>query len=228
MRRLRNAHRGQKAVIICNGPSLNQIDFGLLDGVFTIGMNQLYYLFETSSFRPSCMLTVDINGIERGKEFLNKTDIPLFLNHKGISMVPPRPNITYLHEVRTRKFARDLSMSFYGGYTVTYTALQLAYHLGFDEVALIGCDHNYYREGEDRFKPVDLSEGNFQHHFTNKYLTGFQKAFPASLTDIEYGYRVARDFFEGSGRKVYNCTVGGQLEIFPRLTLEEFLAKPAG
>jgi hypothetical protein len=36
---------------------------------------------------------------------------------------------------------------------------------------------------------------------------------------------MARDHYEENGRRLYNCTAGGDLEVLPRLTLEQFLAE---
>ena len=41
------------------------------------------------------------------------------------------------------RFGTDLARVAYWGGTVTYLSLQLAYHLGWSEVVLIGIDHSY-------------------------------------------------------------------------------------
>lgn len=226
MRELKDAYVGKKAVIMCNGPSLRQVDLESLKGVYTFGLNQLHTLFEETDFRPSCMVLADLLAVEKAQHFLNNSTLPLFLTHKSIGMVPPRKGITYMHEVRTRKFARDLSISFYGGFSVTFVAMQLAYHMGFSQVGIVGCDHNFYRTGKDRLKPVDISQDREKFYFSPKYNQDMKTVMPASRHDIDYNFGIARDFFEESEREIYNCTVGGQLDVFTRMPLEDFLNKP--
>ncbi|PJH75111.1 MAG: hypothetical protein CO064_08410, partial [Anaerolineae bacterium CG_4_9_14_0_8_um_filter_58_9] len=42
---LKDIHRGQRAFIIGNGPSLRQTDLTKLRGEYTFGMNRIYILF---------------------------------------------------------------------------------------------------------------------------------------------------------------------------------------
>lgn len=224
IRALKGAYKGKKAVIICNGPSLRKVDLSKLEDVYTFGLNQFHVAFDEMTFRPSCMVLIDLLAVQKGLEFLKSTEIPLFLSHKSISLVPSRKNITYMHEVRTRRFIRDLSMSFCSGFSVTYTAMQLAYHMGFDQVGIVGCDHNFYTEGKERLKPVEIGRKREEYYFSKKYNQDMQVAFPASRHDVDYNFGIARDFFEHSHREIYNCTEGGQLEVFTRMPLDVFLA----
>ena len=45
MRSWRDKFPGEKVVIVCNGPSLNQTDLSGLENVFTIGLNKINLLF---------------------------------------------------------------------------------------------------------------------------------------------------------------------------------------
>ena len=40
LKKLKNKYNHKKAVILCNGPSLNEIDFNLLNNTFTFGLNK--------------------------------------------------------------------------------------------------------------------------------------------------------------------------------------------
>ena len=42
---LENSHKNEKAVIICNGPSLRSMNLDQLEGVFTFGLNKINLLF---------------------------------------------------------------------------------------------------------------------------------------------------------------------------------------
>jgi hypothetical protein len=101
------------------------------------------------------------------------------------------------------------------GGTVTYTALQVAYYLGFEQVILVGVDHNYVTSGKPNATVV--SEGDDPNHFHPGY---FGKGFRWQLPDLvqwEEAYRLARRTYEADGRQVIDATVGGKLRIFPRV-----------
>ena len=73
---------GQKAVILCNGPSLNRTNFDELtgSGIFTFGLNKINMLFPRSDFWPSVIVAVNSHVIEQASDFYNTTSIPLFLD----------------------------------------------------------------------------------------------------------------------------------------------------
>jgi hypothetical protein len=219
--RLKNTHLNQKAVIVCNGPSLLKIDLSLLAGTYTIGLNKINLLFSQNSFRPSAIVAVNELVLEQNAPFFNETDLPLFLSHKGRRHIPLRDNISFLHVLHDERFARDISLSVNDGATVTFAALQLAFHLGFRRVALIGCDHNFAVKG-----PSNLTvkgEGEDKSHFDPNY---FGHGVAWQLPDLEaseVSYRLAQRVFDAFGGEVVNCTEGGCLEIFRRQSLASFL-----
>jgi hypothetical protein len=226
LRQLRDTHAGQTAVIVCNGPSLLKSDLSLLEGTYTFGLNKINLLFDKNAFRPNCIVAVNALVLEQNAAFYNATDIPLFLSHQGLAHVRPRDPVTFLHTLHSPKFARDVSVSINDGGTVTFAALQLAFHLGFRRVGLIGCDHNFAVKG-----PSNLTvkgEGEDKSHFDPNY---FGHGVAWQLPDLEaseMSYRLAQNVFAAFGGEVVNCTEGGLLEIFRRETLRDFLRAGGG
>jgi hypothetical protein len=226
-RRLRSdkdAYRGRKAVILCNGPSLLKTDFGLLaaSGVFTFGLNKINLIFDKADYRPDAIVAVNPYVLQQNRDFYNETDIPLYVDSCALRIVDRRENVTFLHSTSIRRFARDCSMSINQGFTVTFVALQLAYHLGFTEVALIGCDHDFAQKGPAN-KLVRAGARDDSHFDPNYFAPGMPWQLP-DLVQSELGYLLAREAYETSGRAVVNCTAGGKLEIFARQGLADFLA----
>ena len=131
VRKWKDEYKGKKAVILCNGPSLLDVGLSMLEGTFTFGLNKINLLFDKSSFRPSCIVAVNRFVIEQNANFCNATDIPLFLDSKGLGLVSARSTVCFLHSTNRPGFARDCSWSINQGYTVTYVAMQLAFHLVF-------------------------------------------------------------------------------------------------
>jgi len=217
----RNKFCGQKAIIICNGPSLNKVDFDKLSKTFCIGLNKINLLFDKTSFRPDCITSVNPYVIEQNADFYNDTNIDLYLDSyaRRAGLVRPRKNVTYMFS-GPKGFARDCSASIYQGHTVTYIGLQLAYHLGFEQVGLIGCDHNFASKG-----PANelVNTGAIDHnHFDPRYFANLPWQLP-DLAESEASYAMAHRVFHENNRVVYNCTDGGNLELLPRKTLDDFL-----
>lgn len=216
-----NIHRGEKAVILCNGPSLLKSDLTLLKGTKTFGLNKINMLFDKTDYRPDYIASVNPFVNEQNAEFFNTTNIPLFLRNDAMAHIKPRRNVSYLYPAAQQKFARDCSVSIYEGYTVTFVALQLAYHMGFEQVAVIGCDHNFAQKGPAN-KTVVSGEKDASHFDPNYFAGGVKWQLP-DLLQSEVSYSMARDVFEGSGRRLFNCTEGGNLEVFQRMSLADFV-----
>lgn len=223
----RNIHSHKKAVILCNGPSLRSVDFDLLNksSVFTIGLNKINLLFEETSFRPNMIVSVNKLVVEQNKDFFNNTEIELIIDSKSSKIIRPRSNVHFIHSLPFQlKFAGDIRGSVCQGYTVTYVALQIAFHYGFDEVAIVGCDHNFETKGSANMTIV--SSESDPNHFSSKYFSDGMKWQLPDLPGSELHYRMAKEYYEAYNRKIWNCTDGGKLEVFNRKQLEFFLNEP--
>ena len=109
------------------------------------------------------------------------------------------------------------------GATVTYVAMQLAFYMGFAEVVLVGVDHSFVSKGPAH-KLVMATEPDKNHFDPNYFGAGVSWQLP-DLEMSEYAYRLARDAFEARGRRIINSTVGGKLEVFTRVALEDVVAR---
>jgi hypothetical protein len=142
--------------------------------------------------------------------------IPKFLSWRSRKLVDPTPDTIFLHTTYTGpKFAPDARQRLWEGATVTYVALQLAYHMGFEQVILIGVDHNFTTKGKPNTMVV--SQGDDRDHFHAGY---FGKGFRWQLPDLETSeraYRMAHQAYAQAGRQVVDATVGGKLQVFPKV-----------
>ena len=87
--------------------------------------------------------------------------------------------------------------------------------MGFEQVILIGVDHNYASKGEAN-KTVVSNGGDPNHFSANYFGKGFRWQLP-NLDTSEAGYWKARDAYRKAGREVLDATVGGKLTIFPKV-----------
>jgi hypothetical protein len=212
---LRDVHRGQRCFIIGNGPSLKKTDLSRLKGEFTFGMNRFYLIFEELGFHSSYYLSVNSLVIEQCAEDIRRLPMPRFVSWRSRDLIQPAQDLIFLHTTYTGpRFARDARGRLWEGATVTYAALQLAYHMGFEQAILIGVDHNFVTQGKPN--TTIISQGDDPNHFNPAY---FGKGFRWQLPDLETSeraYRMARRAYEQDGRQVLDATVDGKLTVFQK------------
>jgi hypothetical protein len=213
---MKNNYKGQRCFIIGNGPSLNKTDLSKLRQEYTFGLNRIYLLFPKLGFTTSFYLSMNDLVIEQCADDIVRLPVPKFLSWRSHRFLNPTQDTHFLYTTYTGpKFARDVTGRLWEGATVTYVALQLAYHLGFETAVLIGVDHNFVTRGDAN--KVVTSQGDDPNHFAPDY---FGKGFKWQLPDLETSeraYRMARQAYEADGRRVLDATVGGKLTVFPKV-----------
>ena len=143
--------------------------------------------------------------------------MPKFLSWRSHRFFPAGPlPATFLYTTYDNPaFARDVRRRVWESATVTYVALQLAFHMGFEQVILVGVDHSSAVAG--KANTTIVSQGDDPNHFNPAY---FGKGFRWQLPDFEtseIGYRLARQAYVSAGRQVLDATIGGKLTIFPKV-----------
>ncbi len=217
---LKDIHKGKRAFIIGNGPSLKQTDLTKLKNEFTFGMNRFYMFFPELGFATSYFCSINDLVIEQFSNDILALPMPTFLawrSHRHFSPQLPVSQIpTFIYTSYTGpRMASDVTGRVWEGATVTNFALQIAFHMGFEKVVLIGVDHNFASKG-DANKTV-ISEGDDPNHFLPNY---FGKGVKWQLPDLdtsEVGYIMAREAYRKSGREIVDATVGGKLTVFPKV-----------
>jgi len=218
--RYQDAHKGQRCVIIGNGPSLRITDVSKIRDEITFGMNRIYLAFPDWGFQTSYFVSINDLVIEQCAEEIRSLSMPKFLSWHSRRFIQPTEDMMFLHTTYYHPtFAQDVRRRVWEGATVTYVALQLAFYMGFEQVILIGVDHSFKAKGDPN-KTI-ISEGDDESHFDPRY---FGKGFRWQLPDLEtseMAYRLARQQFEQAGRQVLDATIGGQLTVFPKADYED-------
>ena len=221
---LKDTHKGKRAFIIGNGPSLKQTDLSKLKGEITFGMNRIYLMFPALGFKTTYLSVVNDLVIEQTASDLAALEIPKFLCWRSRRFFSPDQfassqftNLpTFLYTTYdSPRFSTDVRGRVWEGATVTYVTMQLAFHMGFDEVIIIGVDHNYETKGKPN--TTITSTGDDPNHFSGQY---FGKGFRWQLPDLEtseIAYCMARKAYENAGRRIVDATVGGKLAIFEKV-----------
>ncbi len=227
-RKCRGMHSGDKIFIIGNGPSLVAADLNAIGDNISIASNRIHLIYDECAWRPRYYTVVDplvwSKYSDEIQGFCRCVYIPSILPSKLSDKVK-----VFKYQKADGKvdlgFSPDFEQGVYGGHTVTFQNIELAVHLGAREIFLTGCDHYY--SGENNTNENEAVEHTSQvNHFSKKYRSAGEKVNPAPIKKMEKRYRDAKLACDALGVKIYNCTRGGHLEVFPRMELEEALKKP--
>jgi len=217
MCKMKDIHRGERGFIIGNGPSLKHTDLSRLKDEYTFGLNRIYLLFPELGFPTTYFVSINDLVIEQCAKEIAALPVPKFIAwHANRHFQRFPDDMIFLYTTYTGpQFSYDMTRRIWEGATVTNVALQLAFYMGFEQVILIGVDHNFTSKGEANRTVV--SDGEDPNHFDPRY---FGKGFRWQLPDLdtsEIGYEKAHKAYEKAGRQVLDATVGGKLTIFPKV-----------
>jgi Protein of unknown function DUF115 len=215
--RLKDRHRGGRCVIVANGPSLNGMDLSFLRREITIGLNKIHLGLSRFHFHPRYYVAVNPKVVQQSLAPIRALNCVKLVSTRAAEAAGLQEDaLTYL--VRTdnppARFSTDLTQGLHEGWTVTHAALQLAYHLGFDDVVLIGLDHRYAFDGQPNESRV--MDGDDPNHFSGAYFGHGQNWDNPDLAESEQSYRAALEAYRQSGRSLRDATVQGACTVFPK------------
>jgi hypothetical protein len=212
-------YKGQRCVIIANGPSLARMELGSLRTEITIGMNRIYLNFPAMAFETSFYVAINELVLDQFVKEIQALQMPKFLNWNRRRKFDERKQNQYFLRTGLNvqdQFSTDLTGTISSGGTVTYVALQLAYYMGFNEVVIIGLDHRYTEKGTPNKEETRL-ETNDESHFHPNY---FPKGSKWQLPDLyrsELAYVKARIAYESQGRRILDATLDGACPVFEKV-----------
>lgn len=217
---LEDSHAGDRCFIIGNGPSLNRTNMNLLRDEYTFGLNRISLAFDRIGYETTCLVCINPHVLRQSGTELSRFGGPKFFSMAGAKYTRrARKEVTYIRPTLRTEFSTSPPHGMWEGATVTFVALQLAYWMGFRRAVLVGVDHNFSATGP----PHELvtSTGADADHFDPRYFgAGYQWQLPDLVTS-EIAYRAARRAYERDGRDVLDATVGGKLEVFDKVRLED-------
>ena len=242
----RNKYKDSRCFILGNGPSLAQHDLNLLKNEFTIGSNGILNNKTPSSFIPSFTVLEDSKAAlhfctafqsdEQSVKFISRNNSYLFHKSDTIYFFNPLYFENEKDWTENVRFSFDFNEYVYVGYTVNYIALQLAFYLGFKTVYLLGVDHTYGKEFDQKHlnnqgKSIQITAEDLlllkNSHFNSQYSNlkiGSSFNIPSWDKQRE-NYQMADVVFKRSERTIINCTPQSALDIFPYQSFESIFSK---
>ncbi len=223
-----NIHEGERCFVIGNGPSLNKCDLGLLEKEVSFGVNGIFF---HPHFIPTYYVTISIffweDHLERIRNVrCTRRFLPTDLRQLD-SGVPTswfnfqRPRY-YLDDGTPQpvpaRFSTRPDQVIYGGGTVLFACMQLAYYMGFDEVVLLGVDHNYGQKEDEVIHGgyKVLASDIVDWHFDDKYFSPNANVH-IDILAMERAYELAKRAFERAGRRIVNATPGSKLKVYSKV-----------
>jgi hypothetical protein len=218
--RLKDRHRGERCVLVANGPSLNQMDLSFLRRETVIGLNKIFIGFRRFVFYPRYYCAVNEKVLQQAASEIRALNCVKFISNRGAGFIPESALTYHINTTQPpSRFSHDLAEGAHEGWTVTHVALQVAYYLGFQEVVLIGLDHRFEYSG----KPNEAKQlnGPDPNHFSDNYF-GYGQAWDNPDIDrSEESFRIARHEYERVGRAIIDATVDGACSIFEKADYRE-------
>ncbi len=231
MAKLRDTHPGESCFIIGNGPSLAVEDLDMLHerGIDTFAVNRIYQIFPQTRWRPSYFVSTD--AVMLRDKLTEAEQIPARLKfiplqnkyYLGIRL----KGATYFfrNDLRERDQDGGFSLDCTGQVnmrgTVTIACMQLAMHMGYRHIYLLGIDHNFDKiTTENGEVVIDPSVKNY-------FIEGYDADVAAEVThdlgNTTRAYYDVRRFVDTTGVRIYNASRKTKLEAFDRVTFEEAL-----
>ncbi len=212
----KDRHKGERCFIIANGPSLARTDLSLLKGEYVIGMNRGYLLKEQRGVSLTYLVVMDILcAINPFITELIADDTIQFSNWNARKLYNGKHKTIFLIQRHKVQFSKNLINGIWGGHSVTFACIQLAYFMGFDTVILIGKDHNYKKKGIPGEELLIF--GDESNHGIDNY---YSKNMIWKLPDYkgeELAYQLALEAYDKDGRRIYDATNGGELTVFEKI-----------
>jgi hypothetical protein len=217
----KDRHRGERCFILGNGPSLSRTNLKPMRNEITFGMNRVYLLFDDLGFQTRYYLAVNTLVIEQCAPEIEALSMPRFITWRGRRWFPNSSDVIFMDTDYTtpETFTGDVSGRVFEGSTVTFVALQLAFHMGFSEVVLVGVDHSFKTQGPPNLTVI--AQGDDEDHFAPNYFgAGFRWQLP-DLKASERAYELAQQAYVHAGRRIVDATIGGKLEVFPKVAYDQ-------
>jgi hypothetical protein len=218
--RLKSLCPDGKAVIACNGPSINESNPSIYTKYPLIGLNFGALMNEEHISSYICHVLADQLLLTQ-----NLSKIPLL---PGLKLVYFR-NMHLFRSIKDHYFyahspdslpSLGLSPFISSFGNSTSIAAQLLFMSGIRKVAVIGLDHDY----GSGYRPLELRTST---DFASSYAQPSkvvlnQNVQAPDLIRVEYNLRNLYHLYDDNGGILVNCSERSKLSVLPKLSLEEF------
>lgn len=218
----KNSHRGERCFIVATGPSLTIEDLNLIKNEYSMSMNSGALMMDKTEWKPDVLGIGDeyvyqklesrllniFSGPMRERLIISDYVQSFFRTARQFKSFPVNMlDHKFVHEkTGIIRFSDDCYKVVYDNYSIIFNLMQLAIYMGFSKIYLLGTDCDY-----------NQPKAHFIDH-------GVVDPFAAYAGErLIYVHSKFNEFAQKHGVKVFNCTRGGMLEVYPRITLDEVI-----
>jgi hypothetical protein len=240
IRTYKDAHKGRRAFILGNGPSLKIADLNRLTNEITFASNKIFLSFTDTTWRPTYYVLCDLlvaaqNGLVvsglAGTKFLTNYSRGFIKGSKSaiwFNELGENYPLNFLADYEAAdpeqvRFSTDASCGLDGGGTVIYNQLQLAYYMGITEVILIGLDFSFNTAGNTPTKSFCyealISKGE-QNHFHPDYRKPGEVWSIPNMGLQRLTFMRAKNEYSKVGRRIINASRATALDVFPKVDFD--------
>jgi hypothetical protein len=211
-------HQGELAIIACNGPGLNNVNCPEISKHVVFGLNRGYL---KEDLRITYLVTEDptieqqfrreMEALKCEAKFSNGLHGDDVVKIFPVSMKPC--------------FTPDISGKIWGGNSVTFAALQVAFYLGCDPVYIVGMDHHIRYDRAKKRGHLFENKGEDPNHFRPDYFGKGVRYNHQNLEYVEGGYKLAAEAYASAGRRLRNASYPTALSsgVIEREFVPEFM-----
>jgi hypothetical protein len=207
-----------------NGPSLKDTNLDLLKGEVCFGVNRIHLIYPYTRWRPTYWIRTegyayDEEDILEGMKIHFGLGCTCYLEDGLKGYVASQRRYMrgncreeYLHLCHQVNYDTSEAPDHWHLPTIcgfgssVNVAIQIAVKEGFDEIYLVGCDLGY-KDGKSN-------------HFDPEYEIGYQRKARYANNNTLRAHKIA---MRDSPIPIYNCTIGGNLDVYPRMRMEDVL-----
>ncbi len=229
---IKNRFCGKSAFIIGNGPSLRFEDLDQLQTFPTFASNKIFLAFKNTEWRPDFYAAMDRNINEDVNRFIEDypettTFIPQYFQSPRLRHVIQFTLTGEAPEEAPPDFFGSIDKGICGGATVSYVLMQIAFHLGFQTIYLLGMDMDYKVYGQqietDALGNRYMRKTKEENYFIKDYHKEGEQFSVVNPGGQLWSMVAAQKHYKAAGRSIINVTRGGKLDLFPRKDFEEIL-----
>jgi N-acetylneuraminate synthase len=240
-RALKDRHAGQRCFVLATGPSIKKQSLGRLAGQTCISVSNFFVHPDAAAIAPryhviaphhppiteeawAAWMREVATGTGDAALLFGVTDIErnaaagCFAGRQQFHLGFGTPiDLLTAH-------GADLTRPLPTPQSVTVMACYAALYMGFSEIVLLGCDHDWILHlnvsshfyGEEKHA---LNQAGYQEYFGERGFDGYC----GDYVRLWEQYRAVKAVADSRGCRIINATAGGLLDVFPRASLESLL-----
>ena len=230
---LRNKYKNKRMFVIGNGPSLNKTPINRLKNEHSIAMNRISLIYKKTDWRPTFFVctTTNIHKKDWKKDILKTIDMgvtsfvwdrfrPIIGNRKNVYYINCTDGNNVTNNPNIEWWSNDISKRVSKFGTSMLVALQVASYMGFNPIYILGADLGFEEVSHTPFQSIIKKHlprmiKTDVNHFAPEYGTPGLGAKQLNENMVA-AHKLAFSNFKKNKIKVYNATVGGSLEVYPR------------